>query len=490
MGYTGDGGPATAAQLTHPSDVAVDIRGNFYIVDKVNHSIRKVSASGIITTLAGGSTYGYSGDGGPSTASVLNAPIGITVDRSGNVYFSEFNNNCVRKVSTSGIITTYAGSYNSGYRGDGGPATAAWLYHPAGLTVDFNGNLYIADRYNHCVRKVAPSGIITTFAGTNSSGYTGDGGPATAAELMEPYGLTVDRHGNVYISDRSAERIRKVSTSGIITTIAGDGFAGLPGDGGMATDATLSYPMGIAVDSNDNLYIVEAGGPRIRKVSPSGIISHFAGSDRRLSGFGGDGAVSSAALFNAPYGVALDSVGNMYVADNGNHRIRRISNCHFPDMMAISGPNLVTVGNTITLTDTIAGGTWSSSNTALATVNASGAVRGVAVGTVIISYSKTNTCGTSHVTKSINVRLATSVLGFGNSEEIVVYPEPTTGALNMELPMHNGSFLLYDVFGHLMLQQEVISNHYQLDLSNYPKGIYMLVVVSEGDKWVHRVILQ
>jgi len=321
-GYSGDGGLATNASLWGPHGVAVDTGGNLYIADLVNHRIRKVDTSGIITTVAGNGTYGYSGDGGPATNASLWWPSGIAVDANGSLYIADIGNHRIRKVDTSGIITTVAGNGNSVYSGDGGPATNASLRDPADVAVDASGNLYIADRDNQRIRKVDTLGIITTMAGNGTYGYSGDGGPATSASLWLPPDVAVDASGNLYIADSDSQRIRKVDTSGIITTVAGNGTRGYGGDGGPATNASLRYPEGVALDANGNLYIADTRNERIRKVDTWGIITTVAGNGTR--GCSGDGGPATNASLRWPWGVALDANGNLYIADMDNHRIRKV----------------------------------------------------------------------------------------------------------------------------------------------------------------------
>ena len=280
VGYSGDGGPATSAQLfermadlDQAQGVAVDNAGNLLVADPYNNRIRRVSSDGIISTVAGTGEEGYSGDGGPAGKARLRSPSGVAVDREGNFFVADSDNNCIREVSSKGIITTVAGTGDSGYSGDGGPATDAQLSHPQGLTVDSAGNLFIADSDNNRIREVSSKGIITTVAGTGDSGYSGDGGPATDARLLHPQGLTVDGAGNLFIADLST--IRKVSSDGIISTVAGTGRLGYSGDLGPAANAQLLGPSGVAMDSTGNLFIADEG--RIRKVSSDGIISTVAG---------------------------------------------------------------------------------------------------------------------------------------------------------------------------------------------------------------------
>ncbi len=282
---------------------------------------------GIISTYAGTGTAGFSGDGGAATGAKLNNPFGLAVDNAGNLYIADFNSGTIRKVSAAtGIITTYAGTGTAGYSGDGGPATSAQLAAPR-IAFDSAGNLYIADYYNNRIRKVnAATGIVTTIAGTGTAGYSGDGGAATSALLHQPAAVAVDGAGNVYISDANNERIRKVTAgTGIITTIAGNGVVGFSGDGGAATSAKLNNPAGLALDAGGNLYVAEFGNQTVRKVAAgTGIILTVAGIGGSV-GYSGDGSAATAAKLNSPEAVSVDNAGNLYIADSGNNRIRRVA---------------------------------------------------------------------------------------------------------------------------------------------------------------------
>ena len=327
-GYSGDNGPATSAQISDVGGLDVDGKGDIYFADTFNDRIRKVTAStGIITTIAGTGTAGYSGDNGAATSAQLSGPFGVAVDASGNVYFADTFTHRIRKVTAStGIITTIAGTGIYGYSGDNGAATSAQLIRPYGVAVDASGNVYIADTNNNCIRKVTVStGIITTIAGTGTAGYSGDNGAATSAQLRYTFGVAVDASGNVYIADTNNNRIRKITVStGIITTIAGTGTAGYSGDNGAATSAQINYPFGVAVDASGNVYIADTFNYRIRKVTVStGIITTIAGTG--LSGcFGENGAATDAQL-KFSYGVALGASGNVYIADGLNYRIRLLT---------------------------------------------------------------------------------------------------------------------------------------------------------------------
>ncbi|MBZ5630101.1 MAG: hypothetical protein LAO06_14675, partial [Acidobacteriia bacterium] len=326
--YSGDNGPATSAGLNIPLGVAVDSAGNLYIADLSNNRIRKVDTSGTITTVAGTGTAGYSGDGGPATSAELNDPDGVAVDSAGNLYIAEESNNRIRKVDASGTITTVAGTGTAGYSGDGGPATSAELNNPWGVAVDSAGNLYIADLSNQRIRKVDTSGTITTVAGggsgcTGQTDSVGDGCSAISAELDGPAGVAVDSAGNIYIGEVGNERIRKVDASGTITTVAGNGTPGYSGDNGPATSAELFDPYGVAVDSAGNLYIADQRNQRIRKVDASGTITTVAGTG--TEGYNGDNMAATSAEFDYPHGVAVDSAGNLYIADAFNNRIRKVT---------------------------------------------------------------------------------------------------------------------------------------------------------------------
>jgi sugar lactone lactonase YvrE len=321
--YNGDGIQATAADLNTPYDVKFDASGNMYITDGWNHRVRSVNTSGIIHTIAGIGVQGYSGDGGPATAAEVNVPYGIATDGSNNVYFTDTWEYVLRKINASGIITTIAGNGSYGYSGDGGPATNAELGQPYGIACDNTANIYIADYAEQRIRKVNTSGIISTFAGIGVKGYSGDGGNASAAELNCPSGIAFDKTGNMYIADDSNHCIRKVNTSGIISTFAGNGVSGFYGDGGPATAAEFFIPNGIAVDDSGKMIITDLSNERVREINTSGVISTIAGFNG-LQGYNGNGTPATQYLLNYPCGAAFDNSDNIYFADQENEFIRKI----------------------------------------------------------------------------------------------------------------------------------------------------------------------
>jgi NHL repeat-containing protein len=314
--------PARLQKLNNPSAVALGAAGSALVADTGNSRIRCVDTAGIITVLAGSGRQGFSGDGGPATVATLSHPGGVAVDPFGNVLIADTANNRVRRVDPGGTITTVAGTGRSGFGGDGGPALDAMLAGPTALTADSEGNLFIADTGNNRIRRVDSSGVITTVAGTGDAGFSGNNGPAIKAALAAPNGVAVDSNGNLFIADTGNHRIRRVDSSGNITTVAGNGGIGFTGDGGPATKATLASPMGLAVDDNGNIYLADALNNRIRRVDATGMITTAAGSSR--AGFSGDGGPATEASLLSPSAVALGSDGTFFIADRLNQRIRRI----------------------------------------------------------------------------------------------------------------------------------------------------------------------
>ncbi len=318
-----DGGPATSAFVASPFGLVFDARGNLFVSDTYNHRIRQITTERVIETVAGLGVRGFSGDGGPALSALMSPPFGIAIDRDGAIYFSDFNNHRVRKFTPGGIIATVAGNGEPGVGGDGGLATDARLNAPTGLAFDNAGNLFIGDNRNNRIRRVATDGVITTAVGTGVEGFSGDGGLAAEAQIARPWGVTFNDANHLYIADTSNHRIRRISTDGVITTVAGTGVSGFSGDGGLAIDAQLSEPRDVLISADGNVYIADTFNQRVRRVDPSGTISTVAGTGER--GFGGDGGPALQAKLSLPSALALDLAGILYISDSTNHRIRRVS---------------------------------------------------------------------------------------------------------------------------------------------------------------------
>jgi sugar lactone lactonase YvrE len=320
-GFTGDNGPAIAAKLSSPHALTVDANGNIYFTDTGNQRIRKINAAtGLITTIAGNGSYGYTGDNGLATAAEFSNPNSVAVDANGNIYIADYGNSCVRRInSTSGIVTTVAGTGTTGFSGDGGLATQALLNSPSGVLIGADGNLIISDTYNQRIRKVDLStGIITTIAGSGTFGFHDDA--ALLAQLNVPQGLAKDAAGNIFFSEYVNRRIRKI-TGTTVTTVAGNG--GFDGEGGLATDASLNGPRGVALDADGNIFITDSFNDRIRKVDKStGNISTVAGDGAHE--YSGDGGLATNAGLNWPTGIIFDKDGNLFFTDAGNHVVRKI----------------------------------------------------------------------------------------------------------------------------------------------------------------------
>ncbi len=504
--YGGDGGPATAAHLAYPNGVAIDHGGNVYIADKDNNRIRKVNTSGIITTIAGTGVVGYLGDGGLATNARLHHPIGIAVDPAGNIYFTEWFNNVVRKISVGGVITTVAGNgYGAGigtggYSGDGGPATDAELYQPTGIGLDAAGNIYFSDNTNHCVRKVNTMGIITTIAGNGTAGFGGDGGPATASQLSNPAFITIDNHGNIYIPDMGNARVRKINTSGIITTIAGNGTVGFSGDGGPATAAELRSPQGVVLDSMGNIYINDHF--RIRKImAGSGIIMTIASNG--IGGYSGDGGPAIAAEFQGMDELAFDNSGNLYTTDFANHRIRMLDHSdHVPSftggdarVLGICEDSVASLNSFLAVADSDAGQviTWSlvsGPHHGTATVSSTT----VSTGSVVTPTGTSYTPATGYTgNDTFTVQVTDGTLAHVSAFYVTISPctatlfasqYSTTGSLQLFPSPNNGEFTILaadiihtvsisNIFGQEVFYNEFNSEKVRLATPDLPSGMYI-----------------
>jgi uncharacterized protein (TIGR03437 family) len=373
-GYGGDGGSAIAAQLGGPRNVAIDGHGNIYFADLANHRVRRVTPAGVITTYAGNGQIGSSGDGGPAITASFNQPFGLAFNGAGNLYIADTGNHRIRKVTPAGIITTIAGTGVPGFSGDGGAATAARLNGPLGLVSTAAGDVYIADSNNYRIRKVTGStGIITTVAG-NGFGMWGNGIPALEARFYTPMGLALDSAENLYLADYGNHVVWKVARDGVIRIIAGTGTAGYNGDGGQANAARLRSPTSVVLDAEGNIYIADAGNYRIRRITPDGIITTFAGNGNAAAII--DGASATVATLGTITGLAFDRQGNLFVADlnlnrllviNAYHSVATVSAASYsnqslaPESIAVVfGANLANIAqsaSTIPLPTTLAGAT-------------------------------------------------------------------------------------------------------------------------------------
>jgi len=326
-GYSGDGGSAIHAEFYGPSGVATDVHGNLYVADKYNSRVRLIDASsGIVQTFAGTGTAGYAGIGGSPLSAEIFYPNAMFVDHSGNVFFTDWYNDAAFKVSAStGLITNHCGHHTQGWTGDGGDASLATMEIPDGIWVDNStGDAYIVDAGSNHLRKVSGATHIASTICGGLYGFSGDGGPAAAARFQNISGVCVDRSHNIYISDKNNNRIRKINTSGIVSTIAGTGSAGYTGDGGPATSAKINAPTGLFMTVDGFLFVCEEGNNVVRVINTNnGQISTLAGTGS--AGFSGDGGLAISAKLSDPTSVWEDNFsGAIYIADAGNQRIRKI----------------------------------------------------------------------------------------------------------------------------------------------------------------------
>lgn len=407
-GYNGDSLAATTSRLNQATGVTVDKSGNILIADSYNNRIRKISQSGIITTIAGNGIAGYSGDNSKAELAELNYPYAIIVDSSGNIYFSDMGNSRIRKIDTLGVITTIAGNGGDAYNGDNIPATTAQC-RPGGLGIAKHGGLCFGDFVNNRIRLVDSSGIITTIAGTGYNGYNGDNIVATTAMLSYPIGVSTDNSGNIFIADTHNSRIRKIDSFGIITTIAGNGVEGYNADSILATDAKLDLPAGVTTDGLGNICWSDWGSGRVRKLNTSGMITTLAGDG--MQGYGGDNGMAVSAELNYPVSLSFSPSGDLYIADEHNSRIRKIS------------------------------------------------------------YS---------------LQVSTPLC----FENIVIYPNPTTGKFTIKLPnMVSGNLIVCNTIGVTLVNTKIDNTYSQVDISNQANGVYFVNLKTNKDSYVYKVIV-
>ncbi len=585
-GYTGDGGAATNAQLAHPYGIAFDADRNMYIADGVNHCVRKVTTAGIITTIAGNGTAGHTGDGGPATAATCRYPHGIVITPDGSVIFTENGNHCIRKISPTGIISTIAGTGLPVYSGDGGPATAAGVLGPGGICRDGVGNLYYCDGAGSSmthIRKIDPAGIITTIAGTGSSVYSGDGGPATDAGFSTPTDITLDAAGNLLFTSWGDHRIRKISTDGLISTVAGVSFSGYGGEGLPATATQLNYPAFLSIDTIGNIYFTDQINQRLRKINTSGLIVTVAGNG--VMAYAGDGGLATAANLNSPMGVHAAGNGIVYFADMQNNVVRKITmngpkfTCGgiqrlqvcineiavpvntmlavthnsagatdtwsiatppahgallvgftavstggvmiptglsytpttgysgpdtfrvrvtdgvaadttmvyvnvspLPDAGVVTGADTLCFGDTITFHSTTPAGRWMSVLPTIADITPAGHLRTLGIGADTILYVHTNYCGADTAVYSLVVADCSLETPLRNTtgRSMVLYPNPASETLVIRTTAATGELILTDMLGRQVARQAVASNNTQMDIHELPTGIYVAEWKNDG----------
>ncbi len=501
-GFGGDGGPATAAMLNSNWGMAVDAHGNVFVSDFANNRIRKIDTSGIISTYAGSGSSGFSGDGGPATSARISGPTGLGVDGAGNVYISDISNNRIRKISTSGIITTVAGGGSS--MANGIPATNAQLHGANGLAVDNAGNIYIPDQTYQLVRKVNTSGIINTVAGNGTTGSTGDGGPATNASINCANDVSVDATGNLYISDWYSNKIRFVNTSGIITTYAGNGTAGFSGDGGAATAAMFTGPMGVDFDASRSVVICDVDNHRVRHVDAAGIITTIAGTG--TAGYSGDGGQATAAKLSRPVKVAFDATGNMYISDRNNNRIRKVAGCN-PTVgvaISVSPSDSITAGTTDTFTAVVTNGgatityQWQRNG-----VNIPGATMANYITDSLHNHdsitcratgnpcSATNTGTSNAIGLTVRTGLGLQqLIGIGSG--ISAYPNPNKGRFTLQLasPMKEDAYItITNILGERVKELTISTNTTTEIALQLPQGIYFVAAQTNTARYTTKIVI-
>ncbi|MAG34768.1 MAG: hypothetical protein CL878_00740 [Dehalococcoidia bacterium] len=315
--------PASGQTLAYPTGIVLDGDGNLIVADRSNHRVLRLTPDGSRTVIAGTGTAGSGGDGGPAVRAEVRYPTGLAQGSDGSLYVADTSNHRIRTISPEGTIFTYVGVGGAGWSGDGDSAANSRVWFPQGLAIDAKGSLYIGDTHNQRVRRVDPDGIITTIAGTGLREFSGDGGPAVKADLNFLAGVAVDGSGGVYFADWDNHRVRRIAPDGVISTIAGTGKGGDAGDGGPATRAELRLPFGLALGGDGSLYIADTWNSRIRRIAQDGTISTVAGTGTWAAS--GDGGLAVEAQLGFPHGVAVGPDGNIWIADTGNHRIRKVA---------------------------------------------------------------------------------------------------------------------------------------------------------------------
>lgn len=465
--YAGDGGPALSASISEPEGIAFDDTGNVYIADEGDNVIRKVNSIGIITTVAGNGLIGYTGDGGQATQARLNAPTTIAFDKLGNMYISDTYNHVIRRVTQTGIISTFAGNGFGGYAGDGGQASLASLNSPECVALDDTGNVYIADAGNNRIRKVNTLGVISTFAGTGTNGYGGDGGPAPAAKLSYPNAVLIDTLLHlVYVSDNFNHRVRVIDQLGIINTKAGTGIAGHTGDGGVCNAAQLNQPHGLALDVAGDLYIADEGNSVIRKITAASIISTYVG--KGTPAYSGDGGPAIlAGLSNAP-ALGVDAAHNLYIGDYANARVRKVSYCASPIALTITGADTICLGDSaMIVVNSASTYTWST---------------GDLKDTIVVKPVNDSIFWVAGVSSqcadvdSFAIVVHSCSTGMDGREMVYgFYPNPTKEQITIHVNSPgNEMYHLIDARGVKMISGQINAGETVLSLESLPPGVYLL----------------
>ena len=494
-GSTGDGGPATAARIFYPISGAFDKNNNYYFSEgSYGQCIREITPSGTILTVVGTGMGGFSGDGGPASRALLNYPTGIAIDMYNNLYISDATNQRIRKVNImTGIITTIAGIGSCGYSGDNGSATSAAICGPQGLACDIYNNLYICDVGNERIRKIDTNGIITTVAGNGIVGYFGDGGLADSAEFDEPMGVACDSIGNIYIADRGNSRVRKINiTSNIISTFAGNGGTSYTGDGVAATSTSVT-PWTIAFDKIGNVYVCDYTLQRIRAINTDNIIHTIAGNG--TSGYSGDGGLATDAEIYNPEGIAVDACGNIYIADDNNKRIRKITYPSTPTTVTVTAPTSAAIGSAVTLSAAITGGCCARTDsviwmdkgvvfatTATPTVTFTKTMSTDSISAIALGCGDTAVSGVYVVTRN-----TTGLSGVSeNQNGFTCYPNPAASQLYLSAGVDIESVLITDLLGQVVYQSSISNGQTAVvDVRQLRAGVYFVKV---NNLWVEKFI--
>ncbi len=482
LGYSGNNGPAAAAAINGiAGQVSFDANGNIYFADTYNHAIRRIDKNtGVITTVAGTGTVGFSGDGGAATLAQLNYPGGVTVDNNMNIYICDYGNHRIRKIAPSGTITTICGNGTASSTGDGSLAINATINGPSQICIDPTGNLFFG-QYNgdDKIRKIATTGIITTYCGTGVNSNTGNGGSATLATCGQPYAITSDPSGNIYFAayngNNNGAQVRKIDVNGTVTAFAGTGTQGYSGDGSLATAATMQRIMGISINNMGEMFISDNGDQRIRKVSTNSIISTYAGTG--AFGFGGDGGAAASATLNQPFGIA--SYGcNTYFIDTDGKRIRKISNGTASVTAVTGATNYICVGESATLTANGANTyTWYPGALVGNTI--------VVNPTVTTSYSVNATTtigcyGSASISQSVSACVGIQERN-SNATKYGLYPNPNQGTFHLVLESY-GEVMINNANGQKIYSAKLNAGTHYIDLKETKAGIYFLQVYENGKK--------